>query len=417
LILLIFTSSYPYEYAAEYTFIQPELDYLVNKFERIVLVPRVCQGKMFPVPPGVEVNRQYADFLLWNSTPRKMIETAFSSQCFFQEIRKHGAILLYPSKILKLILFSVRAELTKRWVTDFIKTQHINTDGCLLYSYWFDHTATGLAMNKQEFPATRLVSRAHGYDIYEEYYYPYYWPCRRETLDVLDKLFFASDAGNNYFREHYPEYISKFETAHLGIEDPAFIAKQSLDGIFRIASCSHIVSVKRLNLLLDGIATAARLRPGQKFEWTHLGDGRGRKSLSKRVTRSFPPNAQGRLLGHMPNHEIMRYYKDHPVDVFVNVSSTEGGAPVSIQEAISCGIPVIATNVGGNPEIVSERNGLLISPNPTPEEIAQALLLICDNPEMTRKMGEESRKVWQDYYNADVNFHNFAERLRSIGES
>jgi hypothetical protein len=145
-----------------------------------------------------------------------------------------------------------------------------------VYSYWFDHTAAGLAIMKQEFPGTKVVSRAHGYDIYEEYYYPYYWPYRRETLDAVDLLFFASEAGQNYFCEHYPEYVSKFETAHLGTKDPGFVGKSSSDGICRIVSCAHIVPVKRLDLLLDGIATAARFRPEQKFEWFHFGDGAGK---------------------------------------------------------------------------------------------------------------------------------------------
>ncbi len=417
MILLLFTSSYPYNSAAEYTFIRPELNYLAEVFDQIVLVPRVRKGKMFPLPPGVEVNDRYADFLWHASGSGKMLKMAFSSQCFFQEIRKHPGILLYPSKILKLILFSGRAELTRRWMMNFVKTQHVDMDNCSLYSYWFDHVTTGLAMIKREFPGTKLISRAHGYDIYEEYYYPYYWPCRRETLDVLDMLFFASDAGRNYFCEHYPEYLSKFETAHLGIEDPAFINKSSSDSIFRVVSCAHVVPVKRLNLLLDGIAAAARLRPEQKFEWIHLGDGASRKSLSRRIARNFPMNAEGRLLGNMPNPDIIRYYRDHPVDVFVNVSSTEGGAPVSIQEASSCGIPVIATSVGGNPEIVSERNGILLNPDPTPEEIAKAIFAYIDDPEMAAMKRKGSREVWMEGYNAQVNFRTFAERLKSIGEN
>ena len=300
---------------------------------------------------------------------------------------------------------------------EFDQTQRIDPNDCILYSYWFDHAATGLAMVGQKFPAIRVVSRAHGYDIYEEYYYPYYWPYRRETLEELDMLFFASDAGKNHFRDRYPEYTSKYETAHLGIKDPGFVSNQSEDGVFRIVSCSYIVAVKRLDLLLDGIAVAARLRPEQKFEWIHFGDGKGRRSLERRMSRKFPFNVQGRFVGEVPNHEIMRHYQNHPCDLFVNVSETEGGAPVSIQEAISCGIPVVATSVGGNPEIVSEKNGLLLSPDPTPEEIAAALLKICDNPSLSAEMRKESRLVWRESYNADINFRSFAERLKSIGKT
>jgi len=417
LILLLFTSSYPYDSAAEYTFIQPEIRHLVEKFEKIVIVPKVCKGKKLPLPPGVEVDDEYADFLQRNSHPRTMIQIAYSSHRFFREIRRNPAILVYPSKILKLVFFSGKVEITRRWTANLIKKRSVDPNKCILYSYWFDHVATGLAMIKRKFPATKLVSRAHGYDIYEEYYYPYYWPSRPETLEALDALFFASNAGKNYFRDRYPEYTSKYETAHLGIKDPGFVSNQSEDGVFRIVSCSYIVAVKRLDLLLDGIAVAARLHPQQKFEWIHFGDGKGRRSLERRMSRKFPFNVQGRFVGDVPNHEIMRHYRNHPCDVFVNVSETEGGAPVSIQEAISCGIPVVATSVGGNPEIVSDKNGLLLRPDPTPEEIAAALLKLWDNPLLSAEMRKESRRVWRESYNADVNFRSFAERLKSIGKS
>lgn len=416
MILLLFTSSYPYDYAAEYTFIQPELDYLTEVFDQIVLVPRVCQGKRFPLPPGVEVNEQYAEALQRAANPAKMFPLALSFPCFFHEIRRQPGILLRPAKALKLILFSSRAELTRRWTMDFVKARHVDMEHCTLYSYWFDHVTTGLAMLKREFPGAKLVSRAHGYDIYEEYYYPYYWPCRPETLAGLDRLFSASQDGKTYLCERYPEHAAKFETAHLGMADPAFVNQPSSDGIFRIVSCAHIVPVKRLDLLLDGVAAAAHLRPEQRFEWLHFGDGAGIQSLRRRVEREFPVNARGRLIGNVPNPEVLQYYRDHPVDVFVNVSSTEGGAPVSIQETISCGIPVIATSVGGNPEIVSERNGILLDPNPSPQEIAKAIFAYLDDPQMTARKRKGSREVWRESYNAEVNFRLFAERLKSIGE-
>jgi glycosyltransferase involved in cell wall biosynthesis len=112
----------------------------------------------------------------------------------------------------------------------------------------------------------------------------------------------------------------------------------------------------------------------------------------------------------------MEYYRDFPCDVFANVSMTEGGAPVAIQEAVACGIPVVATNVGGNPEIVSEKNGIILDPDPSPEEIASALLKILDHPSMSAEMRKQSRLVWQARYNAEVNFRAFADKLRFIRE-
>ena len=417
MLLILFTTSFPYDFTAEYAFIGPEIRRLVRRFDRILVVPRMCAGKQLPLPAGVEADLRYAETLQANASPRRMLELAFRSHPFLSEIRAHPALLFSSAKLLKLILFSARAELTRSWTKQMLAAQRIDVNACVLYSYWFDHTPTGLAMLRQEFPGAKLVSRAHGYDIYERYYFPHYWPYRRETLALLDAVFVASDAGRDYFQKRYPEYSSKFETTHLGIEDPGFLTKPSEDGIFRIVSCSYIVPVKRLDLLLDGIVTAARLRPGQRFEWLHFGDGKGMQSFQRQVTRKLPSNVQSRLSGYVPNAEIMQHYRDHTVDVFVNVSRTEGGAPVSIQEAIGCGIPVVATAVGGNPEIVSEKNGILLDANPTPGEIAAALLKIWDNPVLAASLRRGSRQVWETGYNAEANFRAFAERLKSIGDS
>lgn len=414
MVLLLFTGSYPFDVAAEQTFIHREIPHLLNHFERVVLAPKSHYGHRLGIPSKVEVDEDFAIYIKKNSNLFNLIDKAFSSQNFFREIRSHPTLLFNPAKVLKLILFLGRAELTRGWVSKWIDSNNTDLNHCLFYSYWFDHVAMGLGLIKEKYPQAKVVSRAHGYDIYEEQYFPYYWPCRRQALDNLDKLFPASNDGRNYFRSHYPEFYDLFETAHLGVGNPGFISNPSTDYIFRIISCAHIFPLKRIDLLIESIALAAQLRPEQRFEWIHFGDGKQRRALQKLVEKVFPANAKGDMPGYVPNPEILRYYKNNPVDIFVNLSETEGGAPVSIMEASSCGIPIIATNVGGNPEIVSDRNGLLLSLDPGREEVAQALLKVCDNPEMANKMRVESRRVWEESYNAEVNFRAFAEKLKSI---
>jgi glycosyltransferase involved in cell wall biosynthesis len=111
----------------------------------------------------------------------------------------------------------------------------------------------------------------------------------------------------------------------------------------------------------------------------------------------------------------MQFYRNNPVDVFVNVSQTEGTS-VAVMEAISCGIPVVATAVGGNPEIVTEKNGLLLSPNPSATEIANALFLFLDNPSSAVSKRIGSRAVWNERYNSERNFPDFISRLKEIRE-
>jgi len=233
------------------------------------------------------------------------------------------------------------------------------------------------------------------------------------TLANLDRLFLVSQAAIDYLSKKYPNYSTLYELSRLGVRDLGFSSSSSKDDIFRIVSCSSFVPSKRVELLLEGILSAAKSLPNQLFEWRHFGEGEARADLNKKIKSSFPSNARGIMDGYIPNDDLMRYYNDNPVDIFINVSSYEG-TPVSIMEAISCGIPVIATAIGGNSEIVKDENGLLLSANPNPEEIARAIQTILDNPQLAAKKREGSCRVSQESYLADTNYLEFAKRLVMI---
>lgn len=413
--LVLFTSSYPYDFSAEYTFIDPEIGFLAEKFSKVIVVPRMTGGGRRPQPANVEVMDHYADFLRKNLNLGRLTHSLFSSQLMRDELHNRPDILPYPAKLLKLVLFTSRVELTAKWIIEHIKSWQMDPNQTLLYSYWMDHSATGLAMAKLHIPSLKVISRAHNFDIFEQHYFPYYWPYRAETLQSLDKLFLVSNSGKKYFCDRYPELESKFEVAQLGVNDPGFLCRPSNDGVFRIVSCSYIVPPKRLDLLLNGVAIAARGRPSQKFEWVHIGDGKGRKSLERRMARALPANVTARVTGYLPNYKVLKFYQDQTADVFINVSKSEG-TPVSIMEAISCGIPVIATSVGGNPEIVSNENGILIRADPTPDEIADAFFDFIDHPKRAIEKRTAGREIWHKRYNAAVNSRAFAERLKNIRE-
>ena len=416
MILFLFGASYPYDAGAEQTFLDVEIQYLKRTFKPVILVPRKCEGNLLPLPKGVEVDDSYASGLR-KIAPTTIVKKTFSSSILYREIASLPKLLFYPAAVRRLLAFLVGAQLTRDWVVDWFARSGENPADCIFYTYWFDQGAYGIGLAKQIYPDLKLVSRVHGYDLYEEFYYrPPYWPRRRAALSLVDRLFPDSQAGLAYLNERYPEFESVYEPALLGVSASGFVTPASTDGVFRIVSCSMLEPVKRVDLLIEGIASAARLRPDQRFEWRHFGNGKRRAELQELANRTFPSNASADLPGYSTKADLMRYYEQNPVDVFMNVSASEG-TPVSVMEAISCGIPVVATSVGGNVEIVSEQNGLLLDPDPTPEQIGQALLAFWDDKDAARLKRQGSFKVWQERYNADANFRAFAERLKSIRQS
>ncbi len=102
-----------------------------------------------------------------------------------------------------------------------------------------------------------------------------------------------------------------------------------------------MVPVKRLNILIEALSKVSK-----EAHWIHFGDGDLKDELTDLAGRILPENIHWKFAGYMDNKEILKQYKTMEFSVFVNVSESEG-LPVSIMEAASFGIPIIATDVGG----------------------------------------------------------------------
>jgi len=129
---------------------------------------------------------------------------------------------------------------------------------------------------------------------------------------------------------------------------------------------------KNITGLLNVIA---KLRQKRKdFTLTLVGAGRNLqkcKALSERLLISDICT----FTGEMTPHEVAQLMKQH--DVFVMFSNYEN-APVVLSEALAVGIPVVATKVGGIPEMVSANEGILVEPKQE-NNLLSALNTMCDN--------------------------------------
>lgn len=412
--VILFTGSYPYDVAVEHTFLDPEMAYLQKSFDRVIVIPANLAGKRRSLPAGVELEEGYARD--WQSYfhPLKALLQVFCLPLFWQELRRHSNLILKPAVIKKMAWVLANASFTSQWVKNFIGSQNIDLSSTVFYTYWLDHITLGIGLAKTDFPGIKLCSRAHNYDIYEERKSPPYIPFRPLCLKNLDRLVLISGNGRDYMALRYPWFEEKCITSRLGVKDPGFTTQPSQDGVTRIVSCSMLVPFKRVDLLFEGLKVLAEKHSEKKFEWTHLGDGPLMEKMRSKIDQS-PENLTCHLAGFLPNEHVLSFYRNHPVDVFINVSEIEG-IPVSMMEAQSCGIPVVATAVGGSPEIVSDNNGSLLPPDPDAEAIANALWGIVRDFHLNVEKRNSSKLSWQNKYNSDINFPEFISVLKSIVE-
>jgi glycosyltransferase involved in cell wall biosynthesis len=152
------------------------------------------------------------------------------------------------------------------------------------------------------------------------------------------------------------------------------------DDTLVIGTIARLDPVKDLGILLR----AAALLPSLPFLVVLIGDGSERHAL-ERLTRELGIDRHVRFLGH---RDDARQWLD-AYDIFVNSSISEG-VSLTILEAMGAGLPVVATAVGGTPEVIAAGTGELVPPR-SPAALADALARLGRDPEARRTLGAAAR--------------------------
>ncbi len=280
----------------------------------------------------------------------------------------------------------------------------------VFYSYWLHHGAYAAVRMKKKFGG-RSVSRCHGYDLYANRNKTDYLPLRRYLGMFLDKIFPISENGLSYLQRivggcgNENLCLSRLGTVDYGVKNNVHLGE-----VLRVVSCSWCSPVKRIYRIVETLRGIEDMR----IEWTHIGGGYEDGKFEKELA-VLPPNIQVVWKGEMKNADICKHYKEYPYHIFLNVSESEG-IPVSIMEALSCGIPVIATNVGGVGEIVEEGyNGFLLDKDFSDGDLYERLKdVACMADDDYQVLREHARAMWEERYNSSVNYGKFVRMLDEL---
>ena len=235
---------------------------------------------------------------------------------------------------------------------------------------------------------------------------------------LVDKLVVVADfMQNDYIHKgKFPQ--AKLATIYNGINIDGPKTKSDPENLRRelnlkaddliIGNVANLRPPKGQKYLIEAAAIICQRLPQAKFLLIGEGSGRLKEEAERQIADlKLLDNVQ--LLGFREDvPELLRLF-----DIFV-LPSTSEGLPMSIVEAMAAAKPVLATKIGGLPEIVAEgENGYLVEPANV-EALAQKLKLLLENDKLRAVMGERGRQIANEKFSLRMMIEKYQDLYEKV---
>ncbi|MFQ5666148.1 MAG: glycosyltransferase, partial [Candidatus Binatia bacterium] len=174
----------------------------------------------------------------------------------------------------------------------------------------------------------------------------------------------------------------------------------------RVGGVGRLSAEKGFHRLIEAVALARE--HGCSLGLVLAGDGPQRSQLETRA-RELSCNGHVKFLGL--RRDPRPVYAG--LDVFA-LPSLEEGSPNALLEAMACGRAVVATRVGGVPEIVAEEcSGLLVVPN-SARALADSLMRLAADPPLRQRLAQGAARRARDHFDITRTVERYADLYREL---
>lgn len=300
-----------------------------------------------------------------------------------------------------------------RWVKE--KVQELNPD--ILHA----HYATSFGFLGAISSVHPFITSAWGSDIFS---FPKQSPFHRILLEwILGKADYLCSTSHVMAQEMYRhiELGKKINIIPFGVDVTQFAPPENspeslqtndqgkAQGKVVFGVAKYLQPVYGLDLLLKAFAQLNSLEPGRAL-LKIAGDGPELSRLQALAAR-LDITDQVEWVGAMPNSEIARFYQN--LDVVV-VPSRQESFGVTAVEGSACARPIIASRVGGLPEVVLDgETGIMVEPENV-EKLMEAMKVMIDHPEERERMGQAGREFVLRSYDWEENVTQMEEVYREV---
>lgn len=217
----------------------------------------------------------------------------------------------------------------------------------------------------------------------------------RERLEQVD----AFISPSRYLAERYLQAGFPFHRMHViwnGIDTKRYAARAAVpSSFFRITFVGFFGAHKGIDVLLEAISLIA----DSSIRLNLVGTSENEVTYREKV-RALGIETQVRFWGKVDNIDILRVYNE--TDVYCLPSIWPENQPVSITEAMACGLPVIATNLGGVSELVLDGVTGFLFPVNDSKMLAAKIMQLRSDEAMRRSFGIAGRECMRSNDFADV---------------
>jgi glycosyltransferase involved in cell wall biosynthesis len=217
----------------------------------------------------------------------------------------------------------------------------------------------------------------------------------REVINSADKVIAISNACADELKVFYG--IKNLEIIQNAVDTSFFYPSNNKNDLNPyVLYTGRLSPEKGLIDLIKGAKYVCKNYPNIKF--VIAGNGPLERRLKKLVSNlNLEKNFY--FAGYVNHDTLLKYYQNATLYV---LPSYREGLPTTLLEAMSCGLPVVATAIAGTSEVIVDRKtGLLVPPN-SPEKLANAILALIDDSKLRGEMGSNARKHVQKCYDWDI---------------
>ena len=403
--IILITSRFPYVGGEQ--FLETEVEYYCqNGNIEFKILPILKGTQKRELPNCIEVEDIFANEN-WAKVKALYFIKAIFSKYFYREFFIYN---MFNIKKIKTLLSSLMLHQFYMKKLEIFLENSTNLEHTVFYTYWNNEATYALQSLKEKY-GYKVVSRIHRGDIYEEEREFGYLPLKKQFTDNIDCIYTITQSANEYLIERYGFKKENIKLSRLGVNDLQISSLPSPANELHLVSCSFLSEIKRVDKIIEALELLSKQMPDINFRWSHIGDGHLHKELLALANKKLgdKKNIEFSFLGNFKNSEVYEFYKTNSIDLFINVSESEG-VPVSIMEAMSCHIPVVAPDVGGVKDMVIDKhNGRLLSEACLVEEIVKVLSDVEFFKD--KDIRENAYKIYLEKYSASLNYSGFIDSL------